>query len=581
MANLLVFPISWHEIGQTASRTLAEVDHTFGVSRTMHSVLYAIDDAMDVRLAGLALTAIRPHLIVTWNMGIPIPIWIPAGAQRRQLHTLADRQAAIYQIRVSPTKLVAYTSQVVGFSAIGSDAVPQAVQGPKFTWSVSDPSIVKIDESGRATMLKPGLCWISCTAGVVQQRVPVLVRHGARPAQTMADWIKDQNSLDQNGNVSTGTGGGVASLLDNLVPTAEAQGNSGPMDYLWNYIPNLTANPRNRVIVPTRIGAVLPESSNFNLPIPLVNLPGRGLSLNLTAYYNSRMWFRNGSTIIYNPLGGFPAPGFSLGFGYILTYTSSSPPFDTAYAFVDRDGTFRYLGHGNPNISGTYQTNDGTHITFTGYIGGCTLSYTYGTQVTISVVNNNLLPTQVLDRNGNYQTIAYKDATLGYNPLAIDFITDSLGRNVQFNYDANLNLSYITVPSMNGLTQNSVFFFYATHTFNYHFSGLTPLIAGSAGPFLNNIQFAATATGLNLTYSDYGMAYNVSLRRSMSMPGSSGTESASMNFNYPTSGSAVLSDAPAFSQYSDSPGGTYSISSSSNSGNQTLTYTVTRPDLAT
>src|SRR5262249_39883962 len=204
-------------------------------------------------------------------------------ASRRQLLTLSDRLAAVYQIRVSPSKLVAYTSQVIGFSAIGGDAIPEAVQGPKFNWSVSDSSIVKIDESGRATMLRPGVCWITCSAGSVQQRVPVLVRPGPRPSQTMSAWMSDQNSLSQDGSV--GTGGGMARLLDNLVPTAEAQNNSYAGDYLWNYTPNLTANPRNRIVVPTRIGAVLPESSNFNLPIPLVSLQGRGLNLNLTAYY--------------------------------------------------------------------------------------------------------------------------------------------------------------------------------------------------------------------------------------------------------------------------------------------------------
>lgn len=519
------------------------------------------------RLAGQVLWASRaPSKVET------------APARKSQLNSLSDRLAAIYQIRVSPNKLVAYTSQVVGFSAVGSDAVAEAVQGPKFNWSSSDSSVISIDEAGRATMLKPGLCWITCRAGLVQQRVPVLVRPGPRPVQTMTDWIKDQNSLDQNGNV-TAAGGGMARLIEKLAPAVEAQNGGYLGDYLWNYVPNLTGNPRNRMIVPTRIGAVLPESSNFNLAIPLVSLQGRGLDLNLTAYANSKMWFKNGSSIFYNPLGGFPAPGFSLGFGYIATYTSSLPPYDTAYAFVDRDGTFRYMGHGS---SGSYQTQDGTHITFTGSASfGGTLSYTDGTQVTISIVNNNLLPTQVTDRNGNYLTIAYKDTTQGYNPLAIDFITDTLGRNVQFHYNINLNLDYITVPTMNGGTQNSVFFFYTNQTLSYNFSGLTPVVAGSTGPFLNNINFAATSTGYTLSYSDYGMPYNVSLRRNMQMPGNNGSESASMNFNYPTSGSTVLTDAPAFTQYTDSPGGTYSISNSSNSSNHTLTYTITRPDSST
>jgi len=102
VTNLLLFPISWQAMGQGASRTLAQIDETFGVSRSVKWAFGEVDDALGVRLAGLALGAMRPHLILTWNMGIPIPIWIPSGAKRRQLNTLSDRQAAIYQIRVSP-----------------------------------------------------------------------------------------------------------------------------------------------------------------------------------------------------------------------------------------------------------------------------------------------------------------------------------------------------------------------------------------------------------------------------------------------------------------------------------------------
>src|SRR5262249_54830399 len=74
------------------------------------------------------------------------------------------------------------------------------------------------------------------------------------------------------------------------------------------------------------------------------------------------------------------------------------------------------------------------------------------------------------------------------------------------------------------------------------------------------------------------MAYNVSLRRSMNMPGGNGSESASMTFNLSPPGSNAPNDAPAFRQYSASPGGTYSISSSTTTGNQTLTCPITRPD---
>ena len=56
--------------------------------------------------------------------------------------------------------------------------------------------------------------------------------------------------------------------------------------------------------------------------------------------------------------------------------------------------------------------------------------------------------------------------------------------------------------------------------------------------------------GYLFTYSDYGMIYNASMRRQMSIDGngviSDGTENATVAFNYPTTGSTSLNDAPAF-----------------------------------
>jgi hypothetical protein len=98
----------------------------------------------------------------------------------------------------------------------------------------------------------------------------------------------------------------------------------------------------------------------------------------------------------------FPATGFYLGFGYIATYTSSFNSSVTGYLLIDTDGTPRYLGQGSRSTAGAYTTSDGTYITFTGSAGGGELSYTDGTTVTMSVVNNYLQPTNVQDRNGNY-----------------------------------------------------------------------------------------------------------------------------------------------------------------------------------
>src|SRR5207244_435926 len=133
---------------------------------------------------------------------------------------------------------------------------------------------------------------------------------------------------------------------------------------------------------------------------------------------------RHGNAVTYSAAGGFPFAGFSLGFGRILTYGPSS---STKLVLVDPDGTFHYLGTGNAYISGTYQTTDGTHMTFVGSAGyGGTLYFNDGTQVSIGVFNNRMLPTQIKDANGNYVGISYKYVVA--LPLAIDFVSDSQGR---------------------------------------------------------------------------------------------------------------------------------------------------------
>src|SRR5262249_52448972 len=133
------------------------------------------------------------------------------------------------------------------------------------------------------------------------------------------------------------------------------------------------------------------------------------------------------------------------------------------------------------------------------------------------------------------------------------------GRNIQFNYDTNKNLSNITEPAMGSGTQTMINFYY-----------------GSGN--LTNIENPATQTGYTLSYTSYGMVNNVSLRRQMNEPTGNGVESASVSLNYPTS--LPSGSAPAFTTRTESPNsGTYSYSGSSGTG--TKLFTITRPDSST
>ncbi|MEK6301805.1 MAG: hypothetical protein AABO41_13930 [Acidobacteriota bacterium] len=528
------------------------------------------------------------------------------GAQARpRRETLTDRRARVSQIRVSPFKLVGYLGEGATFTASPTDFRDRTIQGVKFDWESSDPQKLQIDEAGRATFLQPGRAWITCRAGTASATAPVLIRPGHRPVQSDQDWRNDQNGLDSSGNVVGQSEGSsdptvaaagtiINSLLDKLTPTASAQvypdlwaADLG-YDQLWSEPRNALGSPRNAAAESMPLGSVLPEGSNFTWGVPIVGLGGRGIGTNLALYYNSRVWSRRNNAMAFDAITGWPAPGFSLGFGRMVAYEVGSGSNPTCkFMLVDPNGTRHYLGVGSYNgtgyaLGGPYETADGTHIVYTGNgRDGGALHYPDGTTVDFTNVNNRLLPTTIYDSNGNYVQIAYKPDCFQvgnemycgyYAPMAIDYVTDTLGRMIQFQYDSNYRLCAINSPGFGGnienpVTQTLVQFDYQTVSPSYSFTGLT--VERAAGNLrLKHVYFPATGTGFKPTYSQYGIIPGVSARRQMTATTanppviSDGVETAAVSFNYPVSGS--LTDAPAFTQRTEtavnSPTGVFSYS---------------------
>jgi RHS repeat-associated protein len=522
----------------------------------------------------------------------------------------ADRVAAVAQLRLSPGRLVAYLDQTVVFNALPTDSLDRTVQGVPLMWESSNPDKIQIDDSGRATCLRPGLARITCRAGAVSATAPMFVRPIRRPVQSDAEWRTDQSFLRPDGTLRGMNGSGpsdwIASLVDRLSPTALAQSyvnNDFPYDELWSDPANLVGSPRNRVMDSSRLGTVLPESNNFNMAIPIVSLGGRGVGASLTLYYNTRVWFKHGSAITFDAIESRPSPGFSLGFGRLVTYGASNA---LKYLWIDADGTRHYLGQGgSASQDVTLHSNDGSHLTYVGnaaYYGA--LYGNDGSGMSISVVNNRMLPSRITDSNGNYITIAYKLTACDpncspcsgcdpiYPTLMLDYVTDTMGRVIQCNYNSNLNLVSITAPGFGGTAQNPVTttvaqFDYENRSVSNSFSGLTvENLPVQWADFIKHIYMPATQTGYTFTYSAFGMIYNVSSRRQMSINQgviSDGVESNSVVFNYPQSG--TLSDVPTFTQRTESatnaPTSNYNYSSSTNGFTQTRLFTITRPDNST
>jgi hypothetical protein len=281
------------------------------------------------------------------------------------------------------------------------------------------------------------------------------------------------------------------------------------------------------------------------------------------------------------------------------------------YLWIDPDGTRHYLGQGgSASQDVTLHTNDGSHLTYVGnaaYYGS--LYGNDGSSVAIGVVNNRMLPYRITDSNGNYISIAYKLTACDpncspcsgcdpvYPTLMLDYVTDSMGRIVQCNYNAATNnLISITAPGFGGTAQNPLtttvaqFDYESRSVSSSLFTGLTmENRPAQAIDFIKHVYVPATGTGYLFNYSAFGMAYNVSMRRQMSINQSGvisdGFESSSVAFNYQQAGTPALTDAPGFTVRSESaanaPTANYSYANSTNSGAQTKTFTITRPDNST
>ncbi|HXF39109.1 MAG TPA: RHS repeat-associated core domain-containing protein [Blastocatellia bacterium] len=480
---------------------------------------------------------------------------------------MAERTARVSAISVSPQKYVGYIGDSVTFVAIGTDPEGQPAHGAKFTWESSNEDKLTIDEAGRATLLGPGLVRVTARAGAIEKTASVLIRPLRRRMQTDQEWKDDQDSLVGDGRPETGDRGVLASLVNSLAPTAHAQGNSVG-DYGNAATIGAVGTPPFAALEETRLGPVMPQT-NFELPISLVSLGGRGLGTSLMAYYNSNTWgayfdpVRNGTVFVFDPIQSWPGPGFSLGFGRIVYYNGYADANQVSwhsFMLIEPNGTRHNLGVGTDFGTNTLQTTDGSHITFVGNAAnGGTLYYNDGTAATIGKVNNRLLPTQITDTNGNYIQIAYKWES-NFPPMAINYIVDTLGRVIQFNYGqwpappGSTLLTSISTPA------GGVTFGYQTVTMNYSFlSAVAVENAPTSFSAVSSVTIPQRPT-YNLSYSGYGMAYSVSAV--------SGGGTASVSYNYPMGGEDLFG-GPTFTQRTESPNATYSYS---NWGD------ITRPD---
>lgn len=237
-------------------------------------------------------------------------------------------------------------------------------------------------------------------------------------------------------------------------------------------------------------------SRNYNWSIPIVGLNGRaGLDLGLSLAYNSLVWTKAGSTIVFDADHGFPSPGFRLGFPVIQSkYLNAQGVY--SYLMITSNGGRVELGQvGSSNI---YEAADSSYLQLIDYTSSLLVRTKDGTQLSYILSGSDYQCTEIKDRNGNRIVATY-------NSGQITSVTDTLNRTLTFNYDGYQNLSTITQSWRRDSPTGQVV---ETHTWaSFGWSNLT-IQTSFSGLTLSGVQNGQSIPVLTQVSLDDGSRYN-------------------------------------------------------------------------
>lgn len=286
-------------------------------------------------------------------------------------------------------------------------------------------------------------------------------------------------------------------------------------------------------------GSVDLGSRDFQWGIPIVGLKGRaGLDLALSLVYNSLVWTKQGSTILFNGDRGFPGPGFKLGVPAIEEAYSNEDTGVQAYLMVMPSGERIELKRNGTSY--VYESADSSYFKLTNNFTNMVGVAKDGTQYTFNYNYGIYRCTQIKDTNGNYISISY------YDDGRINTIVDTLGRTIYFNYDPN-NANYLSsiTQNWNGVTHTWASFYYGNLYMQASFPGLT--VAGPNNANIRVLNFVGLADGTYYTfdYTSFGQVWKINSYAA------DGHLRNYVGYNLPGSGylqSSGQSDCPRFTE---------------------------------
>jgi RHS repeat-associated protein len=299
-------------------------------------------------------------------------------------------------------------------------------------------------------------------------------------------------------------------------------------------------------------------SESYTYAVPLFSIPGRGLNLNLALYYNSLVWQFNsdGNAMRFASDFDTPAPGFRVGFG-LVDFSS-----DHSVGILTEPTGAKHLlvQNGFPS----FHTTDSTYIQvqYPTVAGGPVIATfkdgvkSFYQPFTVPATSHTLYrPYQIEDTNGNIISITYANA----NDLNIDTITDTVGRIIQFTYDANGKLQSIRQLDSGGQIFRQYTFAWETRPLNFSF---TRLVTSGPGPIqqtimtsgqtqVNLLSKVTRPDGTSVAFDNgFGTGGNPDwgIAKTITELSSSGAFRSSISYVFPTASAGALVTNPTYTQ---------------------------------
>jgi PKD repeat protein len=297
-------------------------------------------------------------------------------------------------------------------------------------------------------------------------------------------------------------------------------------------------------------------SRNFNWSSDILGLAGRaGLNLNLGLSYNSLVWTRVGSAMIFDADRGFPSAGFRIGFSTIQAKFYNNQANTYSYLMITPSGG--HLELRQTPAAGVFESVGSSHLQLIeGEQNGLLLIDRSGTQMTYLLINGEFRCTSIKDSNGNFITIKYEPLNGVPSPGLVTSIVDTLQRTINFNYDAKLHLRDIT-QTRNGEVHTFAIFVYDSRNLQTNFA--EPSGTGSTtvlGLPLDNTVAVLTQIGLDngsrykFDYNSWGQVNKVTHFAADSATDDSHPLSY-VSYNLPLDNTASQTDCPRFTERRD------------------------------